>query len=191
MDVFTAVYFLALVVQILIRAPFDRRRRAEKLRESRFNHQEQLILILLTLGGLVAPIVYAATDWLEFADYEIPAWAGWLGIMLTAFSLFVFWRGHVDLGVNWSPTLAIREEHELITRGIYARIRHPMYASQWILALATPLLLHNWIAGFLNLLVFIPFYIFRVKAEEQMMLEQFGEQYRSYAQSVGGVLPKF
>lgn len=191
MDLFTAIYFLALVVQILIRAPFDRKRRTEKLRESRFNRQEQLILILLTLGGLVVPIIYAATDWLDFANYEIPAWASWLGVVLTVFSLFVFWRGHVDLGVNWSPTLAIREEHELITRGIYGRIRHPMYASQWILALATPLLLHNWIAGFLSLLVFIPFYLFRVKAEEQMMLEQFGDQYRSYMQNVGGVLPKF
>jgi len=110
---------------------------------------------------------------------------------LTAISLLIFWRGHTDLGVNWSPTLAIHEQHILVTRGIYGVIRHPMYASQWIFALAQPLLLHNWIAGFWNLLVFIPFYLLRVKAEEQLMLEQFGDQYRSYMQKVGAVFPRF
>jgi len=90
-----------------------------------------------------------------------------------------------------APTLEIREKHELITRGIYAQIRHPMYASQWLWVIAQPLLLQNWVAGFINLLFFIPFYILRVRAEEQLMLEQFGEQYRSYMQKVGAVFPKF
>ena len=191
MNIFTAIYFITLVLQIIIRAPFERKRRQEKLKESRYTKQEQFLLTLLTLGGVVLPILYAATPWLDFANYTVPAWAGWLGVTLTVVSLFIFWRGHVDLGVNWSPTLAIREKHELITRGIYGVIRHPMYASQWIFAIATPLLLQNWIAGFLNLLVFIPFYLLRVKAEEELMSEQFGEQYRSYMQKVGGLFPKF
>ncbi len=191
MNIFTAIYFLTLVIQIIIRAPFDRKRRREKISEQRFTSREQIILILLALGGLVVPIVYAATHWLDFADYHLPGWAGWLGVLLAALALFVFWRGHIDLGVNWSPTLAIREKHELIMRGIYGIIRHPMYASQWILAIAQPLLLQNWIAGFLNLLAFIPFYFLRVRAEEELMLEQFGNQYRSYMQKVGGLFPRF
>jgi len=191
MDIFTTVYFLALVIQIMIRAPFDRKRRREKLKESRFTKQEQVLLMGLALGGVVVPILYAATHWLDFANYTLPAWAGWLGVILTAISLFVFWRGHVDLGVNWSPTLAIREQHELITRGIYGRIRHPMYASQWIFAIASPFLLQNWIAGLLNLLVFIPFYLLRVGEEEKLMLDQFGDQYHSYMQKVGSVFPRF
>jgi protein-S-isoprenylcysteine O-methyltransferase Ste14 len=191
MDTFTTTYFLALVVQILIRAPIDRKRRQEKIRETRFTSQEKLILSLLLPGGLLAPILYAATNWLDFANYSLPPWASWLGVAFTVLSLFIFWRSHADLGVNWSPTLAIREKHELITRGIYGIIRHPMYASQWMLALAQPLLIHNWIAGFLNLLLFIPFYFLRLKAEEQLMLEEFGDQYRSYMQKVGALFPKF
>jgi len=65
-----------------------------------------------------------------------------------------------------------------------------MYASQWLWVIAQPLLLQNWIAGFLNLLVFIPFYLLRVKAEEQMMLDSFGAQYQEYMKKTGGVLPK-
>ena len=190
MDIFTAVFFLALMVEILIRAPLNKKRKLEKMSERRVTSQEMIILVLLLVGGVITPILYAATNWLDFANYSLPLWARWLGVVLTAGALFIFWRAHADLGLNWSPTLEIREKHELITRGIYAIIRHPMYASQWLLVIAQPLLLPNWIAGFLNLLVFIPFYLLRVKAEEQMMVESFGEQYRDYMQRTGGVLPK-
>jgi protein-S-isoprenylcysteine O-methyltransferase Ste14 len=191
MDIFTAVYFIAIVVETFIRAPLNRKRKQEKMSERRFTPQEKTLLGLLFLGMMVVPIIYAATNWLDFADYTLPAWAGWLGVALSASAIFVFWRAHADLGLNWSPTLEIREKHELITRGIYAQIRHPMYASQWLWVIAQPLLLQNWVAGFINLLVFTPFYILRVRAEEQLMLEQFGEQYRSYMQKVGAVVPKF
>src|SRR5215207_3043211 len=190
MDIFTAVFFVTLIVEMIIRAPLNRKRRQEKMSERHVTSQEITILLLLLLGGFIMPILYAVTDWLDFANYGLPLWARWLGVVLAGGALFIFWRAHADLGLNWSPTLEIREKHELITRGIYRIIRHPMYASQWLLAIAQPLLLPNWIAGFLNLLVFIPFYLLRVKAEEQMMVESFGEQYRDYMQRTGGVLPK-
>lgn len=191
MDFFTAIYFIALVIEMIIRAPLNKMRKQQKMSAQRVTKQEMIILSLLLLGGFITPLIYATTNWLDFANYKLPAWAGWLGVALLAGALFIFWRAHADLGLNWSPTLEIREKHELITRGIYGMIRHPMYASQWLLAIAQPLLLQNWIAGFINLLVFVPFYILRVRAEEQLMLEQFGDQYRSYMQKVGGVFPKF
>jgi protein-S-isoprenylcysteine O-methyltransferase Ste14 len=190
MKTFTAVYFLALLVEIIIRVPLDRQRRREKMSEQRVTAQEKILLGLLSLGGFIVPLIYAVTHWLDFANYALPAWAGWLGVLLTAGALFIFWRAHADLGLNWSPSLEIREKHELITRGIYGIIRHPMYASQWLLVIAQPLLLQNWIAGFLNFLVFIPFYLLRVKAEEQLMLDSFGAQYQDYMKRTGGVVPK-
>jgi len=191
MSIFTAIYFIALIIEIIIRVPLNRKRKQEKMSERRVTSQEQILLGLLSLGGFFVPLIYALTNWLGFADYTLPAWAGWLGVVLTAAALYIFWRAHVVLGLNWSPSLEIREKHELITRGIYGVIRHPMYASQWLLVIAQPLLLRNWIAGFANLLLFIPFYFLRVKAEEQLMLEKFGTQYQTYMQRVGAVLPRF
>jgi protein-S-isoprenylcysteine O-methyltransferase Ste14 len=190
MDLFTAIYFAALVLEMIIRVPLNKKRKQEKMSEQRYTDQEKILLGLLSLGGFLIPIIYAVTNWLDFANYTLPAWAGWLGVLLITGAVFIFWRAHADLGLNWSPTLEIREKHELITRGIYGIIRHPMYASQWLLAFAQPLLLHNWIAGFLNLLVFIPFYLLRVKAEEQLMLDSFGTQYQEYMKMTGRVLPR-
>lgn len=190
MDIFTAIYFLAIIIEMVIRAPLNKRRKQQRMSERRVTTQEKTLLGLLFLGMFLIPIVYAATDWLDFANYSLPDWAGWLGAVLIAGALSVFWRAHADLGLNWSPTLEIRERHELVTRGIYGLIRHPMYASQWLWVIAQPLLLQNWIAGWLNLLVFVFFYFLRVRAEEQLMIEQFGDQYRAYMQKVGGVFPK-
>jgi protein-S-isoprenylcysteine O-methyltransferase Ste14 len=191
MDIFTAIYFVGIVAEIIIRAPLNQRRKQEKMSEQHVTRQEKTLLGLLFLGMFLVPIIYAATSWLDFANYTLPLWTGWLGVLLLAGAIFVFWRAHADLGLNWSPSLEIREKHELITRGIYSMIRHPMYASQWLWVIAQPLLLQNWIAGFLNLLLFIPFYFLRVKAEEQLMLEKFGNQYQDYMEKVGAILPKF
>ncbi len=190
MDIFTAIYFAALIIEMIIRVPLNQKRKQEKMSERRVTNQEIFLLLLLFLGGFVTPIIYATTDWLDFANYTLPAWAGWLGVLLLVAGVFIFWRAHADLGLNWSPSLEIREKHELITRGIYGVIRHPMYASQWLVAIAQPLLLQNWIAGFLNLIAFIPFYFLRVRAEEQMMLDSFGTQYQEYMNKTGGVVPK-
>jgi protein-S-isoprenylcysteine O-methyltransferase Ste14 len=190
MGIFTAAFFLAMVAEMVIRAPLNEKRKAEKMSERRVTKQEKSLLILLWGGMFILPIIYAATNWLDFANYSLPVWAGWLGVIVISGSVIVFWRAHADLGLNWSPTLEIREKHELITHGIYGVIRHPMYASQLLWSFAQILLLQNWIAGFGSLLVFFPFYLIRVGAEEQMMLEQFGDQYRSYMQKVGGVFPK-
>ncbi len=190
MDIFTAIYFAAIVIEMIIRAPLNKRRKQEKMSERRITAQEKTLLGLLFLGMFVVPVVYAATDWLDYANYALPSWAGWVGVFLIGGAIFVFWRAHADLGLNWSPTLEIREQHELIKRGIYGVIRHPMYASQWLWVLAQPLLLQNWIAGFLNLFIFIPFYFLRVKAEERLMLDSFGAEYQQYMKTTGGVLPK-
>jgi protein-S-isoprenylcysteine O-methyltransferase Ste14 len=190
MDIFTTIYFVAIVVEIVIRAPISRRQRNEPKSSRRVTKRERILLALLFVAMFFVPLIYAATDWLDFANYSLPAWAAWLGVVILASALLVFWRAHADLGLNWSPSLEIREKHELITRGIYAYIRHPMYASQWLWVLAQPLLLQNWIAGFFNLIVFLFFYPMRVRAEEELMLEQFGEEYRSYMEKVGAVFPR-
>jgi protein-S-isoprenylcysteine O-methyltransferase Ste14 len=190
MDIFTTIYWAAILFEMAVRAPISRKQRKEPKSSRQVSAQEKTLLGLLFLAMFFVPLFYAATNWLEFANYALPAWAGWLGVIILAAALLVFWRAHADLGLNWSPSLEIREKHELITRGIYGIVRHPMYASQWLWVIAQPLLLQNWVAGWLNLLVFIPFYLLRVRAEEQLMIEQFGDQYRAYMDKVGAVIPK-
>jgi protein-S-isoprenylcysteine O-methyltransferase Ste14 len=190
MSIFEFVFWGAIIAEMAIRAPISQKQRKEAKSESRVSRQETIMLGLLFLAMFFLPLFYSATTWLDFANYSLPVWAGWLGVILILLALIVFWRSHADLGLNWSPSLEIRTEHKLIKNGIFGYIRHPMYASQWIWVIAQPLLIQNWIAGFLNLFVFIAFYFLRVRAEEKMMLDTFGDEYREYMNKTGAVIPK-
>lgn len=191
MIAFKIAYWLGILAEIVIRAPFQKTRSAATRTDRRVTTTEKILLSLLTVSMFILPLVYSITPWLDFANYSLPEWMGWLGAFILLCAVFVFARAHLDLKSNWSPTLEIFEGHDLTTSGIYAHIRHPMYASQWLWVIAQILLLQNWLAGPVGLLAWIPFYILRTRAEEQMMIETFGEPYREYMKKTGGVIPKF
>jgi protein-S-isoprenylcysteine O-methyltransferase Ste14 len=188
--IFKAAFILGLVGQIIIRAPIERQRRQNKIVNNRSDRQEQILLGLLSLSAVLS-LVYIFTPWLNFANYTLPDWLRWVGVAILAASLFVFWQAHHDLGRNWSPSLQIRQDHNLVTNGIYNTIRHPMYASQMLFNLAQVLLLTNWIGGVGGAVAFLLLYVIRVPVEEKMMLAEFGDKYRAYMARTGRVLPKF
>jgi protein-S-isoprenylcysteine O-methyltransferase Ste14 len=192
---FNVVYFLGIVGEILIRFPHERKRREQRIVVEDATAREQAVLGSLAIGILLIPLVYALTPFLKRADYSVSERTskrmGALGSLLFVLGLWLFYRSHADLGRNWSPLLQIREEHELVTDGVYRYLRHPMYTSQLLWVLAQPLLLHNWIAGWSGLPVFLLFPLVRVPHEERMMEAQFGDAYRAYKQRTGGILPTF
>ena len=191
---FKALYFAGMGAEIILRAPHERRRGQIAKTDQRISRAEQGLLAGLSVAGLLLPLIYSVTPWLDFADYRLAprakARAGWIGALLLAAAVWLFGRAHRDLGTNWSPSLEIGAQQTLITSGVYRRIRHPMYTSQGLWGLAQALLLPNWIAGPGGLLAFLAFYVVRVPQEERMMLEHFGAAYRAYSAQTGRVLPR-
>jgi protein-S-isoprenylcysteine O-methyltransferase Ste14 len=151
---------------------------------------EKAVLLLVILGIWLLPAVFVFTPWLDFASYHRPEWLGWLALLPFVANLWLRWRAQRDLGRNWSSTLAVRPEHRLVTEGIYRFLRHPIYTALWLWALAQPLLLPNWAAGFGGLLAVIPLTLLRIPREEALMLEQFGDAYRTYMNHTGRLLPR-
>jgi len=148
------------------------------------------IAFLAKLGMLGLPLVYIFTPWLNFADYTLPLVLNIGGCILYALGLIVFYRAHHDLGSNWSPKILKGQAKELITHGIYEKVRHPMYSSLWVLAISHPFILTNWVAGFSGLLAFAYFYFSRVEKEEDLLVKQFGKSYWLYMQDTGRIIPK-
>ncbi|SFJ19442.1 protein-S-isoprenylcysteine O-methyltransferase [Thermoflavimicrobium dichotomicum] len=187
---FKIIYFTGLVIMSIIRAPFSRQTKTNQIVDSRKTTLEIFLLSLMSVGMLVIPLIYVFTPLLSFADYQLPSWAGWIGVVVSFVALWLFWRSHSDLGRNWSPTLELRKGHQLITSGVYKYVRHPMYAASLMWGVAQVLLLHNWIAGWSPLLSLMLMYFLRVSREEQMMLDQFGEEYQSYMNRTGRIIPR-
>jgi protein-S-isoprenylcysteine O-methyltransferase Ste14 len=148
------------------------------------------LIVLVGLGQIVLPLQFVWTRLLAFADRAQPDACTVLGTLAMAGGLWLFWRSHADLGESWSVTLELNANHRLVTRGVYRFVRHPMYASFFVLGLGQALLIENWVAGpaalvAVSLLVFV-----RVPNEERMMLAQFGDEYRDYMRRTGGIVPR-
>ena len=184
-----ALFFPALIASIALRAPHAHRCAKVKVVQSRKGGLEIALLVLMFPAVLLLPILFATTSLLSVADYPLSPWAFSAGALFVALWLWLFHRSHVDLGTNWSVSLELREEHTLITSGVYARVRHPMYTSLFCHAIAQALLLANWIAGPAMLVAFTAMFLGRLGPEERMMRERFGERYSSYAARTKRLVP--
>ncbi len=186
---FKVVYFVELLLITVVRSAHTSKYRKLDTIVDRKTAVD-VVFLALTGIGMIVPIVYVFSSILDFADYDLPNWVGWVGAGLFGFATWLLWRSHADLGRNWTPTLGIRDEHTLVTEGVFRYIRHPMYAAHLIWAVAQVLMLHNWLAGYSFLVFILPHYLLRVGDEEQMMLDQFGDDYRAYMQRTGRFIPR-
>jgi protein-S-isoprenylcysteine O-methyltransferase Ste14 len=174
-----AVILGAAIVMVVIRAPHGRRSRGVRVARSCKGPREVALLALAWLGFL-APLIWVVSPVFSFAEYSLHSWAFGAGFLCIVGGLWWFHRSHSDLGRYWSVTLELRENHQLITQGVYRTVRHPMYAALFLYAIGQALMLPNWIAGPSYLVAFAIVFALRIGAEERMMLETFGEEYASY-----------
>ena len=184
-----AIYVLLAVAWYVIRYPHARRaRRTPVIRSARGTREIALLLISLTGLGIL-PFVYVATGFPRIADYPFRPMQAWLGLLVAIAAFAMFFATHRALGRNWSVSLDVRQDHRLITEGVYRHVRHPMYTAFWLWAVAQALLLPNWVAGLSGLLGFGILYFLRVSQEEQLMLDTFGDDYRAYMARTKRLIP--
>jgi protein-S-isoprenylcysteine O-methyltransferase Ste14 len=102
----------------------------------------------------------------------------------------------LGLALNLLSLLALRQGvsgkvdpvTELVTGGIYARLRHPMYVSFAILVLALDVLSRSALAVLFTTVAFVPSMIWRARLEERALARRFGKAWEDYAQSVPSLL---
>ena len=89
---------------------------------------------------------------------------------------------------SYASTLVIREDHELVTRGIYRFTRHPIYLGVIMVVLGVPVHASS-LYGFLTMSALLPIFLNRIRIEEGLLTEAFGEAYRSYQQRTSRLIP--
>jgi len=184
------IWALGVVGWAIIRHPHARRSRRTPTVRRGGRARDLALLVVSSIGMFVLPAIYVLGNQPRFASYPFQPMLGWLGAAVFAASLGLFYRTHKELGRQWSVTLEIRDQHTLVTDGIYRHVRHPMYAAFWLWALAQALLLPNWIAGPAGLVGFGTLFFLRVGREERLMEETFGDEYRQYVARTGRILPR-
>lgn len=183
------VFLLGIIGWFVIRYPAQRRARKQGVARSAGGTRDRVLLIVAALGQFLIPALYIATGQPAFADYGFYPVEAWLGVLTIVASLALFRVTHKQLGRMWSVTLEMRQGHKLVTDGLYRYVRHPMYSSFALFALAQFLLLQNWIAGVAGLVGFGILFFMRVSQEERVMTETFGDEYRHYMRRTARIIP--
>jgi protein-S-isoprenylcysteine O-methyltransferase Ste14 len=111
--------------------------------------------------------------------------AGFL-IFLSGLSYAIWARFH--LGTNWSGRPAIRENHTLTCTGPYALVRHPIYTGFLTGILGTAIATGSLLAFFCMVIIFVGF-LAKIRVEEEILAEEFGEEYREYRRRTKALVP--
>jgi protein-S-isoprenylcysteine O-methyltransferase Ste14 len=194
---FLMVFLDQFLGMILIRLYYgwkspDRKKSLRELTKNAVEHEGRLSFALLILVGvfMVAALVLyiwfpTLFPWLFLPFHD---WLRWIGVIIGFISLFLLWWIHLTLGRAFSKALTIQEEHKVVTDGPYRRVRHPMYTAfliyflSWFLISTSLLFIIVW-------LLFLFTLIARMPKEEEMLITQFGEEYREYMKRTGRLLP--
>ena len=115
--------------------------------------------------------------------------AGMLAICAAISSVWLITNALKTLGKEWSLTARLVEGHKLATTGPYAYLRHPIYTGMLGMLLATGLAYSRWAALLAALTIFFVGTIIRVRSEEKLLREAFGEQFDNYAARVPAIVP--
>jgi protein-S-isoprenylcysteine O-methyltransferase Ste14 len=119
-------------------------------------------------------------------------WMAMLGSLLYFPGMcFILW-GRLVLGKNYFVSTGfgaqLFKDHQLITIGPYAIVRHPMYAGLILAALGSLLLYFTWTTFYFA--CFAPLLLVRARREEQALAAEFGEKWTEYSHHVPAFIPR-
>ena len=115
----------------------------------------------------------------------IGAWAGM--ILCVAGLGFAIWA-RVVIGRNWSGAVTLKEDHQLVDRGPYRLVRHPIYTGILSMYIATAIVLGH-LAGCIGVVIVFASFWIKLIREERVMLNQFPDEYTAYRQRVKRLIP--
>jgi protein-S-isoprenylcysteine O-methyltransferase Ste14 len=112
----------------------------------------------------------------------------WIGVAILIAGLgFSIWARRV-LGRNWSGIVTVKQDHELIERGPYRWVRHPIYTGLLIAFVGTAISRGEW-RGLLAVAIVFAGLWRKLKLEERWMIETFGDAYLRYRERVRALIP--
>jgi protein-S-isoprenylcysteine O-methyltransferase Ste14 len=112
----------------------------------------------------------------------------WTGATLVALGLaFSVWA-RIHIGTNWSGTVTVKEQHQLVRGGPYAKLRHPIYTGILLALIGTAIVRGEW-RGVLAVLIAFAALWRKLRLEERWMIETFGDEYRRYREHTAALIP--
>ena len=197
-NTFKLLFLILLILVFIVRAYFGMKQRSVGQRswsvdEDAVRREGRWSLLLRPISFLFMLALIAlyfieplGSEWLHVS---LPWQLRLLGVFLSFAGILMLVLTHRALGIYWSTTPQLKEGHSLTTTGPYGLIRHPMYTSLSIIFIGLAIVSSFWPLWILVLLMTI-FFFRIVRIEEDMMIDEFGDEYVSYIERTGRYLPR-
>jgi len=134
------------------------------------------------LAGVIPGRGLNARLWPYQQTLLYPAYALTMAGLLTS-----IWA-RLALGTNWSATVAFRHGQELVERGPYRFVRHPIYTGVLLMVAGTATVLGN-LAGLLSLGVCFLGHWWKLRREEALLTKHFPDSYPDYRSRTKALIP--
>ena len=161
-----------------------------------FSHRNEPLLLQLgvrlsVLACMIGMVLYMIDPQrMQWAGLPLMAAVRWVGVPLLLAAELTFVWAVFSLDRNFSLSLAIFDDHQLVQHGPYRWWRHPMYSSVALISVAMFFVTANWFIGGALGVAAVLVVAIRVPLEEATLHARFGERYARYAAGTGRYWPR-
>jgi protein-S-isoprenylcysteine O-methyltransferase Ste14 len=173
----------------ILRIHYRRKYKGEKEMGINKSKNQQFLKALIGYEVITFFLFIFLPDLFEWSSINISVIIRIAGVILGFSSIILFNYVHRSLGKNFTVKLKIKKDQELITNSAYKLIRHPMYTAFMMLHLSVFMICSNLFIGLSWILGLIAVLIPRMKLEENLLIEKFGEAYINYMGETKRLIP--
>lgn len=151
--------------------------------------QRLMTSVILGVGGYLIFVRSSGLGLLDrrFLPDDPPIKTGAMVLIVAGLGISVWARRHI--GQFWSARVTLKQNHQLIQSGPYARVRHPIYSGLLLAIIGTALFVGERRAV-LGVLVIFTGHWWKARREEALLAGQFGASYEEYRKRTGSLLPR-
>jgi len=154
--------------------------------QDKLSRMVYLFFVFFSLGAVYIP--YFGIGFLGYQLIPVGDFSGIAGALICISGVsFAIWA-RKTLGENWSAKITLKKEHELIQSGPYKIVRHPIYTGFELMILG-PAIVFGELKGFIALGIVMVSHLLKIRKEEELMRQQFPEQYVEYSKRVKRLIP--
>jgi protein-S-isoprenylcysteine O-methyltransferase Ste14 len=123
------------------------------------------------------------------ATMPVQALVALMAIVLAVSTVWLVAASVRTLGKQWALVAHVVEGHQLITAGPYRIVRHPIYSGMFMIMVATAIVASHWLGLVVATMLYTAGTVWRIRIEEKLLIETFGNQYLEYKRKVPAFIP--
>lgn len=185
---YIAVYALIIfffIIERVLRKGND----AKSFERSGYDKRSTDFLSLAFSTSVLILMITPLLNHYQIGVFKANLWFNIFGLLIMLLGISIRITAAITLGRFYTRTLRKTDNHIIISNGIYKHIRHPGYLGTILLYIGAGISVYNIISLLIIIVFVLTGYIYRIKIEEEMLVDIFGDKYKVYANKTKRLLP--